>query len=549
MLRLLRIAAFFLLPAIALPQATASGPTETNPTFHTSARLVYVDVVVRDAHGNVVRGLTQEDFRLFEDGQPEKIAFFRADTPKPAAAPTSPPADLGRRRDAFTNETAVGESNPMTILLFDLLNTPNDDQTFAIQQMLKFLRNRPPGEHVALFTLTSGLQMTQGVTGSPELAAAASKMLVPKDQGHDPSRTETALDLEMAAEFARQAGGSGAMINGMKVSEKNDYSARTTSTVSALAELARTVKPYPGRKSLYWISESFPLTTRPAGGLQSGSPEGNMGGRLERGAEETANLLSDARIALYPTSILGIVAVPARSNTAGPGDVFFNLGNLKDEMNLLAGRTGGEAIFGTNDVAGAMQRTMDDNATWYTLAYSPTNQKWNGQFRAIRVEAAPGDSLSYRKGYLATPDEGRKEPGDDFQRAMVPGFPEQTALTLHSRILPPDPQHPGLLVESNINAADVAFTATPSGHRQAKLFVQMIAYSNATHQPKNLPQTSGTLNIDLDPRKYTFILSAGIAFRQQLALKPGTYVVLLGVNDQNSHKVGTIEMPITVPAS
>ena len=549
MLRLLRIAAFFLLPAIALPQATASGPTETNPTFHTSARLVYVDVVVRDAHGNVVRGLTQEDFRLFEDGQPEKIAFFRADTPKPAAAPTSPPADLGRRRDAFTNETAVGESNPMTILLFDLLNTPNDDQTFAIQQMLKFLRNRPPGEHVALFTLTSGLQMTQGVTGSPELAAAASKMLVPKDQGHDPSRTETALDLEMAAEFARQAGGSGAMINGMKVSERNDYSARTTSTVSALAELARTVKPYPGRKSLYWISESFPLTTRPAGGLQSGSPEGNMGGRLERGAEETANLLSDARIALYPTSILGIVAVPARSNTAGPGDGFFNLGNLKDEMNLLAGRTGGEAIFGTNDVAGAMQRTMDDNATWYTLAYSPTNQKWNGQFRAIRVEAAHGDSLSYRKGYLATPDEGRKEPGDDFQRAMVPGFPEQTALTLHSRILPPDPQHPGLLVESNINAADVAFTATPSGHRQAKLFVQMIAYSNATHQPKNLPQTSGTLNIDLDPRKYTFILSAGIAFRQQLALKPGTYVVLLGVNDQNSHKVGTIEMPITVPAS
>jgi VWFA-related protein len=549
MLRLLRIAAFFLLPAIALAQQAASGPTETNPTFHTSARLVYVDVVVRDAHGNVVRGLTQEDFRLFEDGQPEKVAFFRANTPKPDAAPTSPPADLGRKRDEFTNETAVGESNPMTILLFDLLNTPNDDQTFAIQQMLKFLRNRPPGEHVDLFTLTSGLQMTQGVTGSPELAAAASKMLVPKDQGHDESKTEAVEDMQHAAEFARQGAGTGAMINGMRVSEKNDYSARTTNTVSALAELARTVKPYPGRKSLYWVSESFPLTTRPAGGLQSGSPEGNMGGRLERGAEETANLLSDARIALYPTSILGIVAVPARSNTAGPGDGFFNLGNLKDEMNLLAGRTGGEAIFGTNDVAGAMQRTMDDNATWYTLAYSPTNQKWNGQFRAIRVEAAHGDSLSYRKGYLATPDEGRKEPGDDFQRAMVPGFPEQTALTLHSRILPPDPQHPGLLIESNINAADVAFTATPSGHRQAKLFVQMIAYSNATHQPKNLPQTSGTLNIDLDPRKYTFILSAGIAFRQQLALKPGTYFVLLGVSDQNSHKVGTIEMPITVPAS
>ena len=550
MSRIRRIAAFFLLPASALAQLTASSPAEANPTFRTNARLVYVDIVVRDAHGNVVRGLTQQDFRLFEDGHPEKIAFFRANTPKPLVAPpASPPADIAQKRNQFTNKTSLGESNPMTILLFDLLNTPNDDQTFAIQQMLKFLRSIPPGEHVALFTLTNGLHMTQGITGSPELAAAATKMLVAKDQGHDPSRTESAQDMATAAEFARQGGGQGAMINGMKISEKNDYASRSITTVSALAELAQTVKPYPGRKSLYWVSESFPLTVRPLQGVMSESPEGNMGGRLQKDAEETANLLSDARIALYPTSILGLLAIPTRATTAGPGDGFFNLGNLKDEMNLLAGRTGGEVIFGTNDVAGAMQRAMIESASYYRLAYTPSNQKWNGQFRAIRVEAANGDSLSYRKGYLATPDEGGKESGDDFQRAMVPGFPEQTALTLHSRILPPDPQHPGLLVESNLNAADVAFTVTPGGHRQAKLFVQMIAYSNATHQPKNLPQTSGTLNIDLDPRKYQFILSAGIAFRQQLALKPGAYRVLLGVSDQNSHKVGTIEMPITVPAS
>ena len=67
MSRIRRIAAFFLLPASALAQLTASSPAEANPTFRTNARLVYVDIVVRDAHGNVVRGLTQQDFRLFED--------------------------------------------------------------------------------------------------------------------------------------------------------------------------------------------------------------------------------------------------------------------------------------------------------------------------------------------------------------------------------------------------------------------------------------------------------------------------------------------------
>lgn len=555
MLQLRRMAAFFLLPASALAQQAATATTQANPTFHANARLVYVDVVVRDSHGNLVRGLTQKDFKLLEDGQPQTVTFFRANTPQTI---TAPPPDLSqRKRDEFTNDLSGGDSRTMTILLFDLLNTPNDDQIFAVRQMLKFLRSVPSGENVALFTLTNGLQMTQGMTGSPQLAAAAAKMLVPRDQGHNPSKAESQQDMQIGAEFARQsgahaAGGAGAMVNGAKASEQYDYGSRSISTVSAMAELARTVKPYPGRKSLYWVSESFPLTIVPAGGVLGQQPvEGNMGGRLEKDAEETANLLSDARIALYPTSILGLVTSQSTAATSGAGDPrggFFTLGNLKNEMNFLADGTGGQAIFGTNDVAGAIERTMDESASYYTLAYSPANQNWNGHFRAIRVVTTGGDSLSYRRGYLATPDDGGKQTADDFKRAMVPGVPQQTALTLHSRILPPPPEHPGLMVESNINTADVAFTTTTDGHRQARLFVQMIAYSNTPHQPKKLPQTSGTLNIDLDPQRYETILSAGIAYRQQLALKPGAYWVVLGVNDQNSHRLGTLEMPITVPA-
>ena len=550
MFRIRRFAAFFLLFAGIWAQQSGTTPTEANPTYRANARLVYVDVVVRDSHGSVVRGLTQQDFTLFEDGRPQKIVFFRANAgTAPAAA--SPP---NLRSDEFTNEISSAESKPMTILLFDLLNTPSDDQLFAVRQMLKFLRNVPPGEHVTLFTLTNGLQMTQGMTGSPELAAAAAKMLVPRDQGHNPSKAESAEDMQIAAEFTRQSGaqatGGGAMVNGLKASEKYDYSIRSISTVSAMAELARTVQPYPGRKSLYWVSESFPLTVTPEGGVHDPPAEANMGGRMQKDAEETANLLSNARIALYPTSILGLVTSASTAATAGPGDPrggFFTLGNLQDEMNFLAERTGGQAIYGTNDVAGAMQRTLQDSASYYTLAYTPADEKWNGQFRSIRVEAAPGDSLSYRRGYFATPDESVKQASDNFGRDMVPGVPQQRDLTLHTRILPPDPGHPGLLVESNIDAADVAFTVTPDGHRQAKLFVQMIAYSHAARQPKKLPQTSGTLNIDLDPQRYQSILSAGIAYRQQLALKPGSYLVVVGVNDQNNHRVGTLEMPVTVP--
>ena len=66
-------------------------------------------------------------------------------------------------------------------------------------------------------------------------------------------------------------------------------------------------------------------------------------------------------------------------------------------------------------------------------------------------------------------------------------------------------------------------------------------------QGKRRPQTSGALNIDLSPARFEFILSNGIAFRQQLALKPGKYHLVLGVNDAPSHKPGTVETQIELP--
>ena len=43
-----------------------------------NARLVVLDLVVRDKHGNVVTDLTQNDFRVYEDNQPQRIRSFEA---------------------------------------------------------------------------------------------------------------------------------------------------------------------------------------------------------------------------------------------------------------------------------------------------------------------------------------------------------------------------------------------------------------------------------------------------------------------------------------
>ena len=60
---------FLLCPAVVLAQAGApvSG-SSADSTIRVTSRIVYVDVVVHDSGGHLVPELTQDDFKILEDG-------------------------------------------------------------------------------------------------------------------------------------------------------------------------------------------------------------------------------------------------------------------------------------------------------------------------------------------------------------------------------------------------------------------------------------------------------------------------------------------------
>jgi hypothetical protein len=68
--------AFILLPANAGLAQQAAGE---GPTFHAGVALVKVDAQVVGHNGRVVPGLAREDFEVFDDGRPQKIAHFGQD--------------------------------------------------------------------------------------------------------------------------------------------------------------------------------------------------------------------------------------------------------------------------------------------------------------------------------------------------------------------------------------------------------------------------------------------------------------------------------------
>jgi hypothetical protein len=341
---------------------------------------------------------------------------------------------------------------------------------------------------------------------------------------------------------------------------------RARSTLAALAQLARSVSGYQGRKNLLWLSASFPLAV---GAEMEFNP--NVAQDLTHTTSsllrtrEAANLIASAQIAVYPISVMGtqIEGIGAESN----GEAEFKklghqLGTDREgqftgrqvahsEMKDLAQQTGGKAFYGSNDLSNALQLSIQEGSNYYTLAYTPQNANWNGQFRQIRVDVAQkGGSLVYRRSYYALPDVALSSDNrQELNVALQPETPDSTMLRLHAQVKLPREDHAAVLVTSNIDAANVQFTTDAAGHRHAKLLVMLVAFNHGQNQPDSPPQTSGVLNIDLDEQRYQSVAERGIDFQLALTLQPGKYRLRLGVSDMSNHHIGTLDMPLSVNAA
>jgi VWFA-related protein len=471
-----------------------------------------------------------------------------------------------------------------------MVNTAPADQQYARKQMLEFLKALPRGQQIALFVLSDQLHMFQSFTGSSDLLVAAAKMIDPKNMRLIQSDAEQQRDIDTLSRTEDAMGGRdpGMMIQHLanQLTEENIQTAeiRQRITIEAFADIAHAAAGYPGRKNLFWMSGSFPFSIATEGQYNLTAP--TQFGTLNlpdapisdtKAVADTAKLVANSQIAVYPISALGLetggVGVElSGSGTAdlggsspeasGPngsdnvkhtlgqtlGQQFSNRSALHTTMNDIAYQTGGEAVFGSNDLAGALRRTIEDGSNYYTLAYRPQNHDWDSKFRKIKVELGrSGYSLSYRRGYFAFPEEiTTEDTAHELNTALQPEAPESTLLLLRGKVEFPDAQNPEVHVITTVDPAEMEFSTDAAGHRHARLLVLLVALNDSADQPDSPPQTSGSIKVDLDPEEYAAVLKEGISFQQKLTLKPGRYRLRLGVSDMNNHRLGTLDMPVVV---
>jgi len=418
----------------ALAQQPAAGPSSTPPqnsgdkkTIKSKVREVLLDVVVTDGKGTPVPGLRQQDFSVFEDGKPQPIDSFEvhhaaSELPKLNLKPLQIPI---LSTNTFLNVPTPHDNLPLTVLLYDLLNTPIDDAPFAHKEVVKFLTNKPAGRF-AIFVLTDKLHLLQGFTDDEQALVRAMndkktgpyKSPVYQSQGEEHLGSSVLASDPHAQELA-------GLMGRLEDNARNFLlTRRVERTMEALADIARFVNGLPGRKNLIWLSGAFPATILPGS-----DPASSFGGSASSGSDpfgtsvsystelrQAADLLTVGQIAVYPVDIRGLMTNPvfaASENdpTAGTSmaqrlrEFQERLGDEHDTMDKIAEDSGGHAFYNTNGLEKAIATGMDDGTNYYTLSYSPTNTKFNGGLRRIRVALnQKGRHLSYRRSYLADDD-------------------------------------------------------------------------------------------------------------------------------------------------
>lgn len=522
---------------------------QSQQTLKANTRLVVVDVVATDSHGQPVTDLTADDFTMLEQGQPQRISHFSFQHPGSGPAATARPLPAN-----VVSNVPKYASNSLNVILFDGVNGEFASQAYARDQLVKFFSTAELDRPVAMFALESRVRLLQDFTTDAALLKAAAEKYKPPVQTASTDTVES-----RASAFATRGD-----------FHTNDLNIQTT--LAQLNVLAKILGAYPGRKNLIWLSESFPVDLFPdevlAAGINYG-PGGPAGAAANTGArggamgvgiqpnpgtltmltghtafkdyaalvKKLAEAMMNAQVAIYPVDAAGV----------GRNDHLASQHTAND----LAYRTGGKAFHNTNDLVGSMSSGIEDGSTYYTLEYYPDNKKWDGEFRAIQVKTVrPGVTLRYRIGYYAVDpqtaarDETEKV-SESLSRALELDTPTYTAVRFQAGVIPPSGDKHTVLVNFAIDPHSLAFERTNDGLEHARVSCTVWAYPRGKDKP--VTSEGDTVKADLKPDVYQQVMQQYFPCKRELDLKPGSYTLRLAVIDRNTNLIGTTSSQVTVP--
>ena len=540
-------------PIVTYAQQPGETPSSAGVTIRAESRLVLVDVVVTDKKGSYVEDLTQNDFRVWQDDQEQKIASF-------SFGQSSSSPDAQKRH---------------LVLFFDDELMSASDQTNARAAAVKFLdANSRPGTYVAIIDYAGTMRVAQNFTDDTDRlkkVASAPKMLS--------SQSENAA------------------LGAPVFSSYDAYSNRNV--LMALRSIAKSLATVPGRKSLIWLTTGFPLTPD----LQSemtalidacnranvavypvdvrGVGDAVSMGRLEKTAPDFtgAQLTSfspandeDESAAGQPRLVYvaqktggGTATKTTGTHVATPPPAWSSTQNpimrpqsqsraivpqlppstLTNQQVLyaVATGTGGFVISNSNDLASGLQKIGKEQSEYYLLGYVPPDTQI-GSCHTIQVKVGrSGTQVRARSGFCVT------KPIDLLAGKPISKQLEEHALgnqpgTIGGTVAAPffytSPETARVNLAMEIPANEIQFEKTKGKYHAVVNVLGMAIKPDGT----TAARFSDTVEIDLEKSQYDDFAKHPYHYENQFYIAGGQYSLRLAVN--SGDKFGEYELPLIV---
>ena len=529
---------------VSVPSAQQSA--QRRPTIRAGVELIYVNVVVRDGSGNIVRNLKREDFSLVEDDKAQEITAFDFEEvpsdPAPATEPLPPVQPIlkadaakpapGADKSAAARPDAIDFKNRrLIVLLLDSSSMQPEELERATVSAHEYAEKRlTPADLVAVAAIGSSLQIVQDFTSDREALAAA----IDKVSGVD------ALGFgEGSALTGEETDADGFVADD---SEFNVFN--TDRRLAAIEQLSDALAPIQQKKSIVYFSS----------------------GVTQRGEDNQVQLRAaidravKANVSIYPVDARGLTAIVpggAASESSGRGGTsmfsgrgvasqFSSQSASQDTLVSLATDTGGKAFLDTNDFAGVYTRVIADTSAYYLIGYSSTNPAHDGRFRRIKIRLnKSGLKVEHRNGYYATRDfihSGKEDRERQLQDQLLTDL-SSTDLTVWMSTaffrLADDRFY--VPVSIAVPGSEIPFAQSSS---QDRATIDIIGLMRDTEQ-RPVGRLRDTVKLSVQPAQD--VKRKTVQYETGFTLPPGRYKLKVVLRENEGGTVGSYESDVVVP--
>jgi len=504
-----------------------------------NGELVLTNVVARDSRtGELVQGLKQSEFSIYENGKQQQISTFDFESVD-KATPLNEATVSGLAAGAAGNGTkAVVVAKPedlrnhrLIVMFFDLTSMQPEDLDRSVGAAQDFLKTKmQPADLVALVSLGDTLKVDQDFTA--DKTALIGEVAVyngTEGQGFAEGATANTNQVEDTTGYTPDE------------SEYNDLN--TDRELFALRAVAKSLEKITEKKSLLYFS----------GGISRDGIENQASLRAAINSAVRANL------AIYSVDTRGLQAISPlgdastgslRGSGASNGGALLN--NMQanfasqEVMASLSTDTGGKAFFDSNDFAPAFAQVERDTSAYYAIGFRSTNPLRDGRYRKLTIKVnRPGVKLEYRPGYNAPADfqhsahEDRERELEEQLSSDLPAT--DMAVYLDAMYFRLDENRFFVPVSLIVPGSQIPFV---KGGDKDKATLDIIgAVIDEAKRP--IGHARETVKLNLDPSLQA--RQKNIQYTTSFNLPPGKYRLKFVVRENQTGRMGSFEAEIALP--